>query len=174
MLPEADLLALWSDKEIEELQEPELVQEVQIYRESLDEDWNEVRAVLDKYPEAFPKGKVSKELFTFAYANVVTRCFGWGLPCTMLIPVADALNHSSVDSSNEMFDLKLHTEEAKSYATKSKMKIDYSDITKLKAESAVVVKSLLIDEDVLTVCKDMRELDMNKEECDIWNMYFCL
>lgn len=28
------------------------------------------------------------------YAFVMTRCFGWGLPETMLVPFADFLNHN--------------------------------------------------------------------------------
>ena len=33
---------------------------------------------------------------------MVTRCFGWGLPCTMMIPFADCINHHNVDSSYEL------------------------------------------------------------------------
>ena len=31
------------------------------------------------------------------YDLVVSRCFGWGLPCTMMVPFADFMNHSNVD-----------------------------------------------------------------------------
>jgi len=33
---------------------------------------------------------------------VVTRCFGWGLPKTTLVPFADCINHHNVDSSYEL------------------------------------------------------------------------
>jgi hypothetical protein len=37
-----------------------------------------------------------------AFASVVTRCFGWSLPSTMVVPFADFINHHNVDSSYEM------------------------------------------------------------------------
>ena len=36
-----------------------------------------------------------------AYLTVISRCFGWGLPCTTLIPFADCINHHNVDSGYE-------------------------------------------------------------------------
>lgn len=43
-----------------------------------------------------------RELYIRAFDSVVTRCFGWGLPCTMMVPFADCINHHNVDSSYEM------------------------------------------------------------------------
>ena len=170
VLPQPDLLALWSDSEIEQLQEPEIIQEVNQYREDLDNEWNEVRNLIQKYPNEFPQDKITKELFIFAYANVITRCFGWSLPCTMMVPMADAFNHSTVDASNELYDLNIHEQPLKqSYATKNKMTIDFSDIGKAKVISSVALKSLVIDEGVVSICKDIKTLDISKEDYNIWN-----
>jgi hypothetical protein len=43
-----------------------------------------------------------KTSYTRAFACVVTRCFGWGLPRTVVIPFADYINHHNVDSSYEL------------------------------------------------------------------------
>ena len=40
--------------------------------------------------------------YTRAFASVITRCFGWSLPCTMVVPFADFINHHNVDSSYEL------------------------------------------------------------------------
>lgn len=39
---------------------------------------------------------------------MVTRCFGWGVPKTSLIPFADSINHHNVDSTYEMLHLQHH------------------------------------------------------------------
>ena len=43
-----------------------------------------------------------REKYIRAFLTVVTRCFGWGLPCTTLVPFADCINHHNVDSSYDM------------------------------------------------------------------------
>ena len=43
-----------------------------------------------------------KEAYTRAFNTVVTRCFGWGLPCTTMVPFSDCINHHNVDSSYDM------------------------------------------------------------------------
>ena len=39
---------------------------------------------------------------------MVTRCFGWGLPDTCMVPFADCINHANVDSSYELICTELH------------------------------------------------------------------
>jgi len=43
-----------------------------------------------------------KANYIWAFSGVVTRCFGWGLPCTMMAPFADTINHHNVDSSYDI------------------------------------------------------------------------
>ena len=43
-----------------------------------------------------------REKYISAYLTVISRCFGWGLPCTTLIPFADCINHHNVDSSYDL------------------------------------------------------------------------
>ena len=44
---------------------------------------------------------VLKEEYITAYLTCISRVFGWGLPCTTVIPFADCINHHNVDSSYE-------------------------------------------------------------------------
>ena len=45
----------------------------------------------------------------------MTRCFGWDLPCTCLVPVVDMLNHSNNAATyflvNKMFESNFDDEE---------------------------------------------------------------
>jgi len=43
-----------------------------------------------------------KSIYYRAFCSVVTRCFGWGLPTTTMVPFADFINHHNVDSSYEL------------------------------------------------------------------------
>ena len=42
-----------------------------------------------------------REEYITAYLTCISRVFGWGLPCTTVIPFADCINHHNVDSSYE-------------------------------------------------------------------------
>lgn len=51
---------------------------------------------MNKYPQIF--GNITekeKDLFYWSNEFVMTRCFGWTLPSTSLVPLADMLNHSN-------------------------------------------------------------------------------
>lgn len=72
-------------------------------------------------------------LFTRAFVSVVTRCFGWGLPCTTMVPFADFINHHNVDSSYELISRNFcpksidKKEMPEAYFTVSKQEINYKD-----------------------------------------------
>jgi hypothetical protein len=97
------------------------------------------------YEEYFP-GITSKdtqvkeqlrETFTYSFVSVVTRCFGWGLPKTSMIPFADCINHHNVDSTYELIHTRYHQyidaekdhpmRGPAAYYTISKIEGDYSD-----------------------------------------------
>ena len=58
-------------------------------------------------PLAETKDKFEK-IFYRCFNTIVTRCFGWGLPKTSLIPFADCINHHNVDSTYEFICQQLH------------------------------------------------------------------
>ena len=57
---------------------------------------------MSKYPEIFQHKSLTFDVFTKFYAQVCTRCFGWGLPSTAMIPAADNHNHSDVTVVQEI------------------------------------------------------------------------
>ena len=87
---------------------------------------------------------MTEDIFKLAFTNVVTRCFGWSLPGTSVVPFADCLNHFIIDSQYEMWNAKLHTLakelpdkesmgiRGKTYPTHSKMRINYDNYWKSK------------------------------------------
>ncbi len=188
VFPDADILAKWTPTELAELQDPELMTEALNYKEEVEEEWLEVKPVLEEYPGIFPMSKVTKKMFDFVYSNVVTRCFGWSLPCTMMVPIGDCLNHADIDASNEMINTELQEsalregnkdEKARKYLTKAKRSLDISDLNQT-AESVlagreetrkVAVREIVVDDDVVTVCRDMSSLSLKDKDYDIWNVY---
>lgn len=79
-----------------------------------------------------------------AYKMVVSRCFGWSLPCTMMIPFADCLNHFTTDTQYEVYHKNLHQTHAsissQGYSTKNKYKVDYADLYGSAEEWELVLK----------------------------------
>jgi hypothetical protein len=64
------------------------------------------------------------------YAQVCSRCFGWGLPSTSMIPMADNLNHTDLSISCEILMKSFHLKasENNKYFTKSKFMNDFSTV----------------------------------------------
>jgi len=87
--------------------DPFFVGEAVEYREELKNEWEEVKEVFDKYPKLFTHTNSERVFFSF-YAQVCSRCFGWGIPHTSMIPMADNLNHSDVSVLCEVVTKSLH------------------------------------------------------------------
>lgn len=64
------------------------------------------------------------------FAQVCSRCFGWGLPTTAMIPMADNHNHSHITVINETIckPLQIQGDSKSKYFTKDKFMNNYSDI----------------------------------------------
>ena len=105
-----DLPCLWSDDELAELQDAVLIANIKAYRRDFEEEWDQVYKLLhkNKYDDIIPgisdveRKDSLREDYIWAFCGVVTRCFGWGLPCTMMAPFADTINHHNVDSSYDI------------------------------------------------------------------------
>ena len=57
-------------------------------------DWEMTMNFFSIYPDFFDPARTNKDLFLWALSLLHSRCFGWGLPTTMLVPLADCLNHA--------------------------------------------------------------------------------
>jgi hypothetical protein len=61
---------------------------------------------------------MTRQLFDKCYGMVMTRCFGWGLPETMLVPFADFLNHHSNGVHHYAFSRTLEQKPRSEYVPK--------------------------------------------------------
>ena len=100
------------------------------YKNEVISEWGAIAETLKKYPQVFKPETVSIKLFKHLYAQVCTRCFGWGLPYCAMIPLADNLNHSDVSIMNEVVNKKLQLlgDEESSYFTRMKFMNNYREI----------------------------------------------
>lgn len=92
--------------------------------------WSDMSVVLKQHPDVFSPDFITEELFRHVEISVGSRVFGYSIPCTAIIPMADMLNHSDLDVQYEVFNKRLHLldEKAGSYYTRSKFHFDYSFI----------------------------------------------
>lgn len=144
----SDLPMLWSDNEIDELQDNVLQKDILEYRNEYENEWLLVYEIFkrEQYDEYYPgisdpeKVEEIRAFYNRAYLSVVTRCFGWGLPKTSMIPFADCINHHNVDSTYELIHTDYHLDiihkelqhsGPKEYYTSSKIEGDYSDFFEL-------------------------------------------
>ena len=108
LMPDVSFFCNWSEELVEATQDSNLKQHSANYKEELDEEWTGLKEVLLKYPDIFPESCIRPELFQKFYAQVCTRCFGWGLPSTSMIPMGDNINHSDVTVVQELFNSEMH------------------------------------------------------------------
>ena len=106
----SDLPFLWEPNDIKEFQDAVLQSNIEFYRAEFELEWDLFHKTLmeNKYDHIIPgisdagNKDTLKEKYITAYLTVISRCFGWGLPFTTLIPFADCINHHNVDSSYDL------------------------------------------------------------------------
>ena len=84
----------WDDKYLEALDDHDLKDALYAYRAEMDEDWDMIVKIFKIYDDLFNISKCTYDVYRRYAAFISTRCFGWGLPTTILVPIADSLNHS--------------------------------------------------------------------------------
>lgn len=155
----SDLPMLWQSTEIEEFQDPVLIATIKAYRKDFDDEWRLVYEAIKNHEDLFPaismEEKSYYELFIRAFCSVVTRCFGWGLPTTTMVPFADFINHHNVDSSYEFIcrdvDPQIDpstSEMHEDYFTATKREVDYSTLYSPEQQQEQITKDnedLLLD-----------------------------
>lgn len=131
VMNESDIASFWSESELERLGDYELKREAQTYKDEVLFEWDQISKLIPLYPEAFPGG-ACKEQFLLMYNYACTRCFGWTLPSTMMVPLADFLNHQPCDTQYEIYQRDLHTVktsvDSQGYRTPKRFSIDYTQI----------------------------------------------
>ena len=72
-------------------------------------------------------------MFLEMYNNVCTRCFGWTLPNTMMVPLADCQNHLPVDTHYDVYSKDLHISKqsvnsARTQKFNGNLRVDFSQL----------------------------------------------
>ena len=57
--------------------------------------------------KVFPVNYTSRSLFNNYYGQVCTRCFGYGIDSTSMIPMGDNFNHTSIDITWDLMNIEL-------------------------------------------------------------------
>lgn len=108
----------WPENILKELDDSDLIEELKEYKEKVEADWGVVNKLLKIYsPQHFNLEKCTYELYIRCTCFIATRCFGWGLPTTIVAPIADSFNHSSHSSAQvDILNKRLHLMQNKIYA----------------------------------------------------------
>ena len=115
------------------LEDELLKAEIKEYKEEYDAEYQALYEIACMYPDLIDATQFTEAYFKKAFTVTVTRCFGWSLPHTMVIPFADCANHFIIDNQYEMFNKRLgdqkklnapFTEAEEKYFTPCKSRID--------------------------------------------------
>lgn len=107
----------WKQSLIDEIDDRQLKEDLKEYAKSMQEDWATVQKLMRIYQEHFDPQVCNETLYKRAAAFISTRCFGWGLPTTIVAPLADSFNHSAKSSAQvDILNKRLHLQKNKIYA----------------------------------------------------------
>jgi len=68
-----------------------------------------VKTVIKVHEDEFDAKACDFDMYKRCYAFITTRCFGYGLPTTIVAPVIDMLNHAYLtQTSIEIINKRLH------------------------------------------------------------------
>ena len=95
---ESDLPCFWDDADINMLEDELLKAEIKEYKEEYDSEYQALYEIASMYPQLIDISTFTEQNFKKAFTITVTRCFGWSLPYTMVIPFADCANHFIIDN----------------------------------------------------------------------------
>lgn len=88
----------WSNEELDELQDPDLVLDTKKTLESHIELYNNWKKALSEYPERFTEEMLALSEYTWAIRLISTRTFGKFAPYVTFFPVGELLNHDNVET----------------------------------------------------------------------------
>ena len=109
----------WEEEVLAQCDSSIMIDQFKDNKKLADEQWEKLNNFMAIYPDSFTPNRIDKDLFLWAMGFLNTRTFGWGLPTTMMVPLADCLNHS-VDSEviGDLFEKNLHQSMNKIYLYK--------------------------------------------------------
>jgi len=99
ILPEPGSASLWAQDQLQQLQDEQLLLRAKNKKRSLEGLYlRTLPPLCEKYPHLFTLEEFPFEEFRFAWHCVQARAFGRRLPWTAMVPFADCLNHSNVQT----------------------------------------------------------------------------
>ena len=144
LMPLVEFSCNWARHEINQFQDYEYALVLKEYQEDIDLQWNKFIYVLAKYPKIFKYRYIDRGLFDNVYGQVCSRCFDYGLPSAGMIPMADNLNHSSVEVVLHLVNTEKHLqgEQDPEYYRIHKHINDYSALFKARPDMQADKESL--------------------------------
>lgn len=155
-------------------------------KERCEEEWEKLMNFLSIYPDFFDPSKLDKYLYLWALGFVQSRAFGWGLPATMLVPLADCLNHNCTSPvSPDILEKNLHKSMNKIYLYKhnfEEVQTENEDTDKVYDKSSSKMKIIcpkLFKEDELAelpqeILQSWRDADqLSKDDKQLYSRDLC-
>ncbi|EGR31971.1 SET domain protein [Ichthyophthirius multifiliis] len=103
----------WTIEEVKLTESEEIIYSFNEYCRDFKENCSELQECLIKYPQFFQKEDLQVSLINWAYQLIMTRIFGYSLPCTCLVPFGDLFNHSNNSRTHYIVNYKYEKEEDK-------------------------------------------------------------
>ena len=137
-----------------------------------EEDWEKTNNFFSIYPDFFNPESCNKELFLWAMSLLHSRCFGWGLPSSMLVPLADCLNHANrAPLSINLLEKNLHKSMNKIYLYKHNFEeVDQEDdnvdkvYDKTNSKIQIMCQKLFAEDELDTLPDEIRENWSNPDQ----------
>ena len=94
-----DLPCFWDEQVIACISDPLLKAQFASNKADMMTDWDIIHKLLRVYsPVVFDLAICTFDLYKRCASFISTRCFGWGLPCTVVAPISDSFNHKAIQS----------------------------------------------------------------------------
>ena len=100
-----DLPQFWEEDDLNELEDELMKAEIKESLQSFKDEYKALKELYAKYPQLEEISQLTEETYKKAYVITITRCFGWSIPETTLIPLADCCNHFNIDNTYEIFNV---------------------------------------------------------------------
>ncbi|CAK69794.1 unnamed protein product (macronuclear) [Paramecium tetraurelia] len=92
----SNTLMAWSNEDLQKIEDPLILEEFQLIKQDFLGLWSKAKLIFDNAQDIFGAPRITdKSDFFWAIECVMSRCFGWALKSTCLVPIADFLNHSN-------------------------------------------------------------------------------
>lgn len=187
--PTIDNLCDWDLDEVDELQDLDLKSDYFIRKEKNIESYNDLRRILNKYPEFFPN-EISVYTIEWCWKIIWTRSFMRSPEHSALIPYADFVNHGPsntgfyfADQKEEEVDEEIYYAEYDEMYTSDEIlkigcrdlyEINFSAIEDVNEDIFELAKRILIEADVIEKSLKDKKTKKSQGTDDINNSDFLI